>query len=70
LVKAKEQITPALTRKLESLFNVGDVWSVGLVQGDAVLGNLVMMMPKGAPDPDTDLVDAFSEIVMQLLLRK
>ncbi len=67
---AKDQIPPAFTRKLESLFKVGDVWSVGLAQGDTVFGNLVMIMPKGAPDPDTDLVDAFSEIVVQLLLRK
>lgn len=67
---AREQIPAVLLKTLESMFNVRDVWSVGLRQGDEILGNLVFLMPADCAPPDTDLTDAFSEIVTQLLLRK
>jgi two-component system, sensor histidine kinase PdtaS len=66
----QNQMALPLVKQLERLFRVGDVYAIGLREGDQILGNLVMIMGSGAPAPETELIDTFAEMVVQLLLRK
>lgn len=64
------QIPRWICRQIEKLFNLGDIYGIGLVHRGEVLGNIVIIMPAGQQLTEPETFQIFASIVATTILRK